>query len=173
MAADWNDNIKLGISMMQERYIGRMMVSWALLEAAMQDLIWHLLKIPMSDGRIMTQRMNAEIKIKWLHSFAKKHLEPEQLTVMKEILAVIEDTQDDRNFVMHGIWGTDAATSEPIACSLRKKSLPDEVTYEHFPVSRMRKIIADIEGAKAALMAWRRQLGPLPDKSPESHSAYS
>ncbi len=50
--------------MRQERLIGRFVVEWSKLEGALEDLIWHLLKLDMEIGRHITVRMDAISKIK-------------------------------------------------------------------------------------------------------------
>src|SRR5436309_272703 len=69
-----DDNIyRAGISMKQERLIGRLTVAWAALELVMQDAIWTLLGVGVDDGRILTAGADANRKMQWLGAFANKH----------------------------------------------------------------------------------------------------
>lgn len=129
-----------GVPMWHERLIGRLIVDWAVIEALMQEIIWAILDIDISDGRIITARMDARRKMQWLRSFSKKHLEDDSFNTLADILDGIELLQDDRNFIVHGTWATMQRTGIPIAASLREKSDPDKVVSETFPMWRMQEI---------------------------------
>jgi hypothetical protein len=157
-------HMKHGISLKQERLIGRVIVSWSKLEAIMQDVIWVILDVGLEDGRILTARMNAITKLRWLRSFAKRHVSGENLESLQSILDTIEVLQDDRNFIVHASWGTMIKNGEPAAMSLRQKSEPHEIITETFPDWRMHKIIADIVSTRDELISWRKQQESLPDR---------
>jgi hypothetical protein len=156
-----------GVTLFHERLVGRMVIAWGLLEAAMQDCIWHILKVPMGDGRIITARRDAKTKLEWLRSFSKKHFEGEPLELLTKTLDLIELRQDDRNFIMHGVWGTLMPDNEPSAASFRAKSAPDEVISETFSEARMRQIINDIHSAKDDIRAWMSWLESSRGKQPQ------
>jgi hypothetical protein len=144
---------------------------WGLLEAAMQDAIWRILNVPMEDGRILTGRTDASTKLQWLRSLSKRHIRGELFEQLQLVLKTIEDRMDDRNFIVHGVWGTMTFKEYghgdvPMALSLRRKSLPHEVASETFPNERMTEIIADVAGAKADLKAWMELLSASRKKSP-------
>jgi hypothetical protein len=151
--------------------IGRVVVEWAKLEAAMQDAIWNILNVPLEDGRVLTARMDARIKLQWLRTFSQRHIFGDELTNLSEILDLIERRQDDRNFIAHGTWGILHPDNIPVALSLRQKSPPDEVLSESFPEWVMTDIIRDIRKSRDALVAWmarRDSLLGTPPRPPPS-----
>ena len=96
--------LRSGVSMLHERLVGRLVIAWGFLEAAMQDCIWHILNVPLEDGRVITARADANTKLQWLRSLSKRHLKDTELLALTKILDVISDAQDDRNFIVHGVW---------------------------------------------------------------------
>jgi hypothetical protein len=57
----------------------------------------------------------------------------EQVLKFLSIMHKIEDRQADRNFVVHGTWGTLLPENVPVALSLPPKAVPSEVMSETFP----------------------------------------
>ena len=155
-----------GISLQQERFIGRVCVAWGALEATMQDVIWHLLDVPIDDGRIITAGADATRKIQWIDAFTKKHLKGEQLESIKAIVSKIGELRLDRNFIIHGTWAT-GFWGDPISCSVKEKSPdPTEVVAESFPEWRMREIWEGINESKFALMGWANALQRARGRAP-------
>jgi hypothetical protein len=148
--------VQPGISEIQYRLIGRAIVSWAWLEAAMQDVLWTLVGVPIEDGRILTQRTDATRKIQWIRAFASRHLLGAEKTEMTSVLEDIEILQGDRNFIAHGSWATLMPDGLPMASSVREKSdQPDKIVSETFSQQRMVTIIQRIDAAKLKLARWR------------------
>ena len=131
-----------GIGLIQEKLIGRFVVEFSKLEAGLNDMIWLLLDLDMSDGRVLTQRSDATTKINILRAIVPRYLEGKDLETTLEALTRLDDVRDDRNFIIHGTWGSLHPTGVAIALSLRAKSeTPDLITAETFPHARMRKLI--------------------------------
>jgi hypothetical protein len=149
-----NQSLSPGITTRQEMLVGRVVVEWAKLEVAMQDAIWNILNVRFEDGRVLTARMDARIKLQWLRTFSQRHISGDELTNLTEILDLIELRQDDRNFIAHGTWAILHPDNVPVAMSLRQKSPPDKVITESFPEWIMCDIIADIRKSRDALVAW-------------------
>jgi hypothetical protein len=136
------------IDAVQEALIGRAVVEWSRLEASLDDLIWTLTGLSFEDGRVLTSRADAKTKISMLHVFAPRYLDDPALTAIEEALVLANSLRDDRNFIMHGSWGTIMPMNEPTALSLRAVSDPGEVTSESFSRDRMVGIIKDMMKAR-------------------------
>jgi hypothetical protein len=75
----------------QQLLIGQVVVTWSKLENAMQDTIWHFLEIGMSDGRIVTERMDGGTLLRILRALGKRHLDS---PLLDEFLAVMDKIED-------------------------------------------------------------------------------
>jgi hypothetical protein len=155
------------VPMEQQLLIGRVVVAWSKLENAMQDTIWHFLRIDTSDGRIVTERMDAVTFLRILRALGNRHLNEPLLHEFLSTMDKIEDRQEDRNFIVHGTWGTLMPDNLPLAMSLRPKAAPGEVISETFPPGRMNAIVREITGALDFLVRLMPQLKALPRKSDE------
>jgi hypothetical protein len=141
--------------MEQERRLGRLCMTWARIEDAMQEILWILLNVPLEDGRVMTAGADANRKLQWLGGFANKHLTGEELQSLKTILARIDEVRQDRNFAVHGSWGTIEPEGIPICFSVKEKSPdPTRVMAESFPRERMMQITRETNECRIALMEW-------------------
>lgn len=157
--------IQYGISLKAELLIGRMVVKWGHLEGIMQDTLWSLVEVPIEVGRIVTAKADANTKLQWLNAFAKVRLSGADLEALTVILGEIDLARDDRNFMMHGSWGTLQPDNVPTCASVRAKGNPTEVVSETFSYERMDAIINSIENGRLGLMAWRKQLEASRQKS--------
>ena len=122
------------IDAVQETLIGKVVVEWSRLEGALDDLIWTLTGLTFEDGRVLTSRTDAKTKISMLQALAPRHLRDPLLREVEEALVLADTRRDDRNFIMHGSWGTITPMNEATALSLRAASEPGEVTSEFFLV---------------------------------------
>jgi hypothetical protein len=138
--------------------IGRVVSEWSKLEHSLDDLIWTLTGLSFEDGRVLTSRNDAKSKISILQVLAPRYLDGADLQKIDEALVMADFLRDDRNFIMHGSWGTIQPIDEPIALSLRAKSLPGEVTGETFPQARMVEIIDRIIQTKETIFSVVRSL---------------
>lgn len=136
----------------QEALIGRAVTEWSRLEASLDDLIWTLTGLSFEDGRVLTGRTDAKSKISMLHVLAPRYLKAPGLAGVEQALVLANSLRDDRNFIMHGSWGTLMPLSVPIVLSLRLASAPGEVTSETFSRERMIGIINDMQKARRALV---------------------
>lgn len=143
---------------------------WAKLENCMDDLIWEILKVSFNVGRIITNRMDAAGKIKLLRQLGTIELTEAQYHRISPVIDKIDLLREDRNFIVHGSWGTLLPASIPICGSVRPNAPnPDEVMLETFPDTRMQTIAADIENAKQPLIALRAELAASPRKPDGPH----
>ncbi len=140
------------IGLVQERLIGRVVTQWSKLEAALAELLWRFLELSFEDGRLITERMDPSRLIALLRVLAPRKLDGDNLQELSNLLAEADELRDDRNFIIHGTWGTIYPEGDAVSLSLRAKSNPGDITAEHFPHGRMRKITADIIRVKLAVM---------------------
>lgn len=158
------------VSQDQQILIGRVVVASSKLESAMQDTIWHFLRLGANDGRIITERMDASILLRILRALGNRHLDEPLLIEFLSIMDKIEDGQADRNFIVHASWGTLLPDNFPIGLSLRPKAEPGKIIAETFPHGRMHAIVRGIMEAHGFLVDLMPQLKTLPRKSDEGLS---
>ena len=175
-------NVRYGISLTAEKLIGRFVTEWSRLDAIIGDTIWTILDVTIEDGRILTARIDANMKISWLRSFSEKYLENEDIIEMGKILNSVDNLLEVRNFIVHASWGTFVKTGDPVAMSLKMKAPPERVVVESFPEMRLRELVEEIRATRSAIATWRkkhesspkRRTQPLyrgvknPQKCPES-----
>lgn len=159
-----------------ERLLGRLVMRWALVENALQGVIWELLRLPMSDGRIVTSRLDALGLTTMLRALAERHFKTEFLQGVLDLLSDIEDCRDTRNALVHGTWSTLSAGAElnlpqrvAAVMSLRRKAEPGHVTIETFPLRRMYWIVDDAEACRVRLIELAERLKASRDKFLQRH----
>lgn len=141
------------IYLAHQKMVGRMVIAWSTLEGAMQSLIWEFLNLGMSDGRIITSRLDASTMTPMLRALGLRYLMPEHLEEFLDLLATIDEYRLDRNFVVHGQWIILEPHSVPAAMSLRPKAEAGGVVSETFPVERLSEIVHHIEDSRHQLIA--------------------
>jgi hypothetical protein len=164
-----NDQLNLTIGLIQEKLIGRVVVAWSRLERVMEEFIWVLLKLDIESGRIVTTRLDAVAKIKMLRQLGEIELEEVHFHKLSPILDHIDIMREDRNFIVHGVWGRNL-NGVPVALSLRPKPLaPDLIVSEEFPDNRMRYIVFEIDKSRIQVKLLVKELSALPEKSDPPH----
>jgi hypothetical protein len=162
---------KVGIGLLQEKLIGRVVVERSKLESSLHDLIWRMLGIEIDDGRILTARMDAVRLIGIIRALAPRKLKEPQLQTLLDVLITIDELRDDRNFIAHGTWGALLPENIPVSLSLRAKANPREVTAEDFPHERMHAIAKEIIRTKWVVVGIFNSLPqPSYDKSEQPAS---
>jgi hypothetical protein len=130
------------VSEEQQRWIGLVIINWSKIEQNIEDVIWSFLGLDLEAGRLVTARLNAEMKINLLSALSRTYLAGELLEDALECINFINGYKEDRNFIAHGSWHTLMPENVPACASLRTQSpTPNEVVTETFPNSRMRAII--------------------------------
>jgi hypothetical protein len=146
----------------QFELIGQVAAAWSHLEAALDDLIWHFLDLPDDDGRIITGGLDATRKLELARRLAERYLPAAALESFAAMLTALDDLRLDRNFVIHGVWGSIAPANKlAAALSFRPKAPPGEIILETFPPVRMRSIADGIDTARFQILDLTRQLEPL------------
>lgn len=157
------------VPLYQERLIGRAVVAWSRLEAAMQDTIWKFLDIPIEQGRLLTARHAPESLILILRTLGRASLSVDKANQFDRVLDLIDIYREDRNFIVHGEWGILSPDWIPTAKSLRPKSpKPDELVSETFSPERMYNLIKAMDEAVNALCVIQNWIA-LRNKPPEPH----
>jgi hypothetical protein len=153
-----------GVSAAHTQLVGSVVIEWSRLESVLDYLIWDFLDISFEDGRVLTGRADAGTKIAHLRSIASRHLaNHDKLEGLLVALDALDACREDRNFIVHGSWGTLHPEDVPIAASIRSKSKPDEVTNETFPAQRMHGLISVIVEMRVMLYTLLDELEAAPD----------
>src|SRR5205823_13716244 len=103
------------------------------------------------DGRTITTRLSADFKIELLKSLVNVAFSGDMRDGVLNVLNIVSMLKEDRNFIVHGSWGTMKPDNIPICASLRPKAPAGEIVSEEFPDTRMHDIINDILKAKTSL----------------------
>ena len=89
-----------GVSDAQIDMIGRVIISFSQLEAALEDTIWFFLNLEEADGRIVTTRLSAVVKVQMLRALAPSRITDENLLVeFNKTMGLIDELRDNRNFM--------------------------------------------------------------------------
>ena len=152
--------LERGISDEQTLLIGRVVVSFSNLEAALDDTIWLFLNLGDDDGKIVTKRLSADAKVQMLRALAPGRItDGDLLANFNETLKLIDEFKDGRNFIAHGVWATLMPDDIPIAASLKPKGEPGEVVSESFKRERMEGILGGIQAMLQRLINLPEKLG--------------
>ena len=139
--------------------IGRVIVLWSKLEAAIEDTIWMLFNLDEEDGKVVTKRLSADAKILLLRAIGPGHISDDMLVKFHETLHYVDEMKESRNFIAHGVWGTLMPDNIPVALSLKPKSDVGEVISETFPPERMEGICEGIRLMLQRFVDLPEQLG--------------
>lgn len=154
------------VTSVHHRFIGKLVAEWSKLEAALEDLIWCILRLQEEDGRTLTKRTDTEAKITILRSLGPRHLSGEMLSKLLDAVDEADHLREDRNFVVHGIWATLQPNGVPIAMSIRPKSEPNKLAGQTYSNERMRDLIDTIIETKRDIIWVYASLLSSRDKSP-------
>ena len=139
------------VSVEQQQLIGLVVLNWSKLEADIDAAIWAFWGLNIDTGRVLTTRLNIDLKIDLLRSLILtylKGLNGDILTDSLQCIEYISSYKEDRNFIVHGTWGTLMPEKVPVCGSIRPKAPPGEIISETFPKERMINIINGILEAK-------------------------
>src|SRR2546423_4663272 len=120
--------------------IGLIAIHWSYLEHAIEQLIWVILELNTSTGRAITSDLQMRGRLKMLRKLIDaKH--PPMSDVIQNLTKTIQSLEDDRNLIVHGIWGRRDGSSDPSAISLKRSAGSPSMIYgERFPRERMDEI---------------------------------
>lgn len=152
-----------------QRMIGRVVVAWSALEGCLQQIIWEFLNISMSDGRIITSRLDASSMIPMVRALGMRNLVPDRVQEFLDLLATVDGYRNDRNFIVHGQWLVLEPQNVPIAMSLRPEAEAGSVVSETFPNHRLNEIVHAIEDCRKRLLILEAELRTSRDKLLQRH----
>ena len=134
------------------RNIGAVVVAWAKLENAINDLIWVINGVGIVSGRLETQNLDLTKLLSSLQNAISTNMSGGSLRnerkSITDVIKTVNNYKYDRNSIVHGTWGRYKHIHG--VCSLRFERKSDEfVTFEEFDLDRLRAIerIA-VDGAK-------------------------
>jgi hypothetical protein len=139
------------VSIEQQQLIGLLVLNWSKLETDIDGAIWAFLELGIDDGRLITTKLNTDVKIELLRALVNTYCAGKFLDDILQVIDFIGGYKEDRNFVVHGSWGTLLPDNVPVCASIRPKAPPGEVISETFPKERMLNIINGILEAKQNL----------------------
>jgi hypothetical protein len=131
--------------------MGLVVLNWSKLESDIDAAIWAFLDLDIDKGRVVTTKLNTDVKVELLRALINTHCAGDLLDDMLQVIEFIGGYKEDRNFVVHGSWGTLTPENVPICGSIPPKAPPGEVVVETFPKERMLAIINGILEAKQNL----------------------
>jgi hypothetical protein len=155
------------VSIEQQQLIGLLVLNWSKLETDIDGAIWAFLDLDVDKGRLITTKLNTDVKVELLRALVNTYCAGELLNDILGVIEFISGYKEDRNFVVHGSWGTLMPENVPVCGSIRPKAPSGEVISETFPRERMLAIINGILEAKQNLRTLmdmiegsRRKVGP-------------
>jgi hypothetical protein len=131
-------------SLLHEKLVGRLVMAWSALEATLHGLLWAFLNVSMTDGRVVTSKLDVSMILQMLRAFGVQNLVESRQQAFFDVMNEIEDCRESRNFVVHGVWTTIEPQGTPSAMSLKPKTDVGEIVGETFPARRMHDIIRSI-----------------------------
>jgi hypothetical protein len=147
--ADQYAHFDVGIE--QQQLIGLLVLNWSKLESDIDGAIWAFFGLDIDKGRVITTKLNTDVKVELLRALVNTYCAGDLLKDILHVIDLIAAYKEDRNFVVHGSWGTLMPENVPVCASIRPKAPPGEVISETFPKERMLAIINGILEAKQNL----------------------
>ena len=139
------------VSVEQQQLIGLLVLNWSKLETDIDGAIWAFLELEMDQGRLITTKLNTDVNIELLRAQVNTYCAGDLLDDILQVIDFIGVYKEDRNFVVHGSWGTLKPDNVPVCESIRPKAPPGEVISETFPNERLLNIIIGLLEAKQNL----------------------
>lgn len=139
------------VSIEQQQLIGLLVLNWSKLETDIDGAIWAFLDLDIDKGRLITTKLNTDVKIELLRALVKTYCAGDLLDDILRVIDFIGGYKEDRNFIVHGSWGMLTPENVPLCASIRPQAPPGEVICETFPKARMLNIINGILEAKENL----------------------
>jgi len=88
------------------RKIGEIAHQWNMIEVYLQTIVWHYLDLDYKQGRLLTYWPGARSKILIFQALTLRWVNEANVKVeIRSIAKKAETLNDDRNKLIHGIWG--------------------------------------------------------------------
>lgn len=131
------------------RAIGEVASMWNLTEMYAQNLIWHFLGIDCKKGRVLTNDLASVKKLELFKNLTVRWV-PEKAW-QNEILAIHKEANElraERNKIVHGAWGHEAATPKKLELlqvkKIEQKIMPKAEVRTAKELSDIAKRIAEL-----------------------------
>jgi hypothetical protein len=160
------------VSIEQQQLIGLLVLNWSKLETDIDGAIWAFLDLDIDKGRVITTKLNTDVKVELLRALINTYCAGEVLDELLRVMDFIGGYKEDRNFVVHGSWGTLTPENVPVCGSIRQKAPPGEVIVETFPKERMLAIINGILEAKQNLRTLMSMIEGSRQRKATSHRRF-
>jgi hypothetical protein len=156
------------VSMVQQRRIGAVVVTWAKLENSINDLIWTIDGKDLASGRFATQDFDITKLLSALQRAISTNLPGPSLQnerrAITDIINIVNEAKSDRNAVVHGTSGE--LNGSAVAGSLRfEMTNADQVSFQEFTPNRMLALIQIAIDATKNCYAMIYRLEALQQKS--------
>jgi hypothetical protein len=102
-----NDFYKPEIPAALEAVIGRAIIQWSRTEQAIEELIWHFLGLPISEGRVITSPLDAKYKISMLRGLGIQRIKGNRIKDFHTVIKRLRSLYEHRSTMAHGV-GYDA-----------------------------------------------------------------
>src|SRR5215469_11424375 len=112
------------VSVEQQQLIGLLVLNWSKLETDIDGAIWAFLDLDTDKGRLITTKLNTDVKVELLRALINTYCAGEVLDEFLRTMHFIGGYKEDRNFVVHGSLGTLTPENVPICGSIRPKAFP-------------------------------------------------
>jgi hypothetical protein len=160
--------VRQDISGPQELLIGKAVVAWSRLEHSINEIIWALLRVSVEDGRIITASLDTRYRLNLLRALGDRRLAEIDVKLLSDLIKKINELNEYRNLIVHGLWVTILPDDAPAVQSLRGK-LPDdaganEVVTTVMSAELMHGVIDRIVFMMNYLINVRETLHSYPDK---------
>ncbi len=129
--------------------IGEVSSMWNLTEIYTQNLIWHFLGIDRKKGRVLTNDLTSVKKLELFKNMTIRWVSENAWKI--EILAIHKEADDlrvERNKIVHGAWGHEAATPKKLELmqfkKIEQKIMPNAEVWTAKELSAIAKRIAKL-----------------------------
>jgi hypothetical protein len=136
---DLPDDLKLAIA--------DAVTSFAKLEMATEKLIWTLVGVSWSHGRMLT-RMDTQPKFALLKKLVLELVPArDRKTIAPNIWRALDELREDRNDIVHAVWAImdDSHGSHPIVVSHRYSAPPDEIGSKPYSIDLLKGFVRRTE----------------------------
>ena len=134
------------------RRIGEISHQWNMVEVYLQTIVWHFLDLDYKRGRLLTYWPGARSKVQIFRALTLRWIDdPELKDEIRSIAKQADTLNDDRNKIVHGIWGYKKSVKEQFLIhisNVRQRIVPSAnlKTYE------------DLRGTANEIIALKRRL---------------
>ncbi|MEX1083778.1 MAG: hypothetical protein WEC82_05615, partial [Xanthobacteraceae bacterium] len=136
--------------------LGRAAVFWSAVESLLAEFLSYLLKADPGSMYVLNQTVSTEQLLKWIGTLVEIQLS--NRPDIAELLERIEDSRQDRNAYIHGVWGTDSPLGTVLIQTVRLNR--STVTRsEIVTLADLNDLVERIEDLVADLSALGKNLG--------------